>query len=448
MTFLSDLFSKTKDDKRPLGAPISPADDPSRAPASSSGSALDDLQRIQLDAEEQIRRIEEVKQREAHDAQEQLRIESQARMHELEEAKHRETETEEQRIRQSSEAKIHELEEQKIREAHEAQERLTQETEARMRELEEAKRREAETEEAAIRERARAKIREIEAARRRVEEEARRVQEDVMRKTIEAEIRRKAFEEARRLSEELAQKKSKETPPPSVDHSDVKEDKAVLEPSVKVPDPAAPASAAQAVSAISRAQAAPLFLEKVQRIAKAGDLMAAQEKREKDKTAAQKEHESTGATSFLDRLKKIRDVGRQEPEKKRKEEPLPAGSLDLLNIDLYRTPTEIIVFAQLPGVDMEDLMVFAEKENDVIVIRAKQKRPEGFADFSKASGGKFIQEECAWGSLYRQITLPEEVDILESWAKLDKGVLILKLPLLRVRKSSDEKKQIKIIEGE
>ena len=391
-----------------------------------------------------------MKQREAHDAQEQLKIESQARMHELEEARRRESEAEEQKIRQTSEAKIHELEEQKVHEVHEAQERLTQETEARMRELEEAKRREADTEEASIRERARAKIREIESARRRVEEEARRVQEDVMRKTVEAEIRRKAFEEARRLSEELAQKKIREAlvSVPASDHPIASEDKSVTEPKPETLDATAPISAADAVAAISRARAAPLFLEKVQRIAKAGDLMAANEEREKGKTAAQKEHESSGATSFLDRLKKIRDAGRQEPEKKRKEEPLPAGSLDLLNIDLYRTQTEIIVFAQLPGVDMEDLMVFAEKENDVIVIRAKQKRPEGFVDFSKESGGKFIQEECTWGSLYRQITLPEEVDILESWAKLDKGVLILKLPLLRVRKSGDEKKQIKIIEGE
>ena len=83
-----------------------------------------------------------------------------------------------------------------------------------------------------------------------------------------------------------------------------------------------------------------------------------------------------------------------------------------------------------------------------MVIRAKKKRPEGFIDPSKDGVGKFVQEECRWGSLYRQITLPEEVDILESWAKLDKGVLILKLQLLRIRKTSNEKKQIKIIDTE
>lgn len=445
MPIFSGIFSSKKKQKKPLAPP--------EPPVAPETSAEEELRRIQAESEEKIRAIEEEKLKEAHEAQELLKKEDEIRMRELEEVKRRETEEEEQKIRQMSEAQIHELEEKKAIETREAQEQLKNQAEARMRELEEAKRREAEAEEEHIREMARLKIQEIEEMRRhaellakqKAEEAARRLQDEALRKRAEEEAEKKAAEDARRAAEELvAEKRVKaaaaKNPPASPAPEDISKEK---EQDGKQSIPVTGTSASA-----PGAKATPRFLEKIQRVSEAGELLAARDAQKSPKEVSQKENESTGATSFLDRLKKIRDAGRPQPDVKKKMDPLPTGNLDLLNIDLFRTQSEIVVFAQLPGVDMEDLMIFAEKENDVIVIRAKQKRPQGFTSPSKDGTSKFIQEECSWGSLYRQITLPEEVDILESWARLDKGVLILKLPLLRVRRANNEKKQIKIIENE
>lgn len=448
MSIFSGIFSAKKKQKDPaIPIPEQPVSQETNPAPEPFPNTEDELRRIQAEAEEQIHTIEEAKLGETREAQERLRAEAQARIQELEEMKRREAIAGEQKIREISEAKVHELEEQKMREAREAQEQLKKEAEARMRELEEMKRREAEAEEEHVREMARAKIHEIEEVRRQAKEaaekkaaeEARRREEEAMRRQSEEAAQRKIIEDIQRAAEEpkkaAAQNNASMSTDTPVENGEIK-------PRTQGEKPPAPAP--ETPSSLTRAKAAPRFLEKIQRVSEAGELLAAHEAETSAKTTSQKEHESSGATSFLDRLKKIRDAGRAQPEQKKKAEVLPTGNLDLLNIDLYRTQTEIIVFAQLPGVDMEDLMIFAEKENDVIVIRARQKRPEGFTKASKEAG-KFIQEECTWGSLYRQITLPEEVDILESWAKLDKGVLILKLPLLRVRKTNSEKKQIKIL---
>ncbi|MCK5357729.1 MAG: Hsp20 family protein, partial [Elusimicrobiales bacterium] len=46
---------------------------------------------------------------------------------------------------------------------------------------------------------------------------------------------------------------------------------------------------------------------------------------------------------------------------------------------------------------------------------------------------------CHWGPFYRQIILPQEVNVTEVEAKFKKGILILRLPLLRLQINGKKK---------
>jgi HSP20 family molecular chaperone IbpA len=52
---------------------------------------------------------------------------------------------------------------------------------------------------------------------------------------------------------------------------------------------------------------------------------------------------------------------------------------------------------------------------------------------------KYLRQECQWGHFYRQIILPQEVNVNEIEAKFRKGVLVLHLPLLRLQTKGKKK---------
>ena len=51
-----------------------------------------------------------------------------------------------------------------------------------------------------------------------------------------------------------------------------------------------------------------------------------------------------------------------------------------------------------------------------------------------------MAEECVWGDFYRRIILPESDNIDKAEAKIQNGVLILSLPLLK----ASEKEKVKL----
>lgn len=113
-----------------------------------------------------------------------------------------------------------------------------------------------------------------------------------------------------------------------------------------------------------------------------------------------------------------------------------------LPVDVKQSDTEIIIFAQIPGVDVTHLDVSIEGDNDVITIQGQSHRPEemltgavqhsvdanAVAIHSEEHDG-FTLEECVWGKFFRQIILPNEVDASSAQAKVKDGVLLLRLPL-------------------
>lgn len=144
--------------------------------------------------------------------------------------------------------------------------------------------------------------------------------------------------------------------------------------------------------------------------------------------------------SFLDKLKVKVEEGVEPGEitTEEKKDKKAQGFLQL-DVDIFQTSDEIIVVAPIPGVEVKDLDISIENENDVVTIQGKREMPSMSASESEEER-KYLRQECHWGPFYRQIILPQEVNVSEVQAKFKKGVLILHLPLLRLQ--TDGKKKI------
>ena len=130
--------------------------------------------------------------------------------------------------------------------------------------------------------------------------------------------------------------------------------------------------------------------------------------------------------SFLDKLKSR--VNEDVKEEKREEAKIPAD-LAQLDVDIYENSSDITIYAPVPGASIEDLDISMEDEGDVVIIQGKRNIPAPVEGQEKS---QCLRQECHWGGFFRQIILPQEININEVDAKLHNGILILKLPLLRL----------------
>ena len=101
-----------------------------------------------------------------------------------------------------------------------------------------------------------------------------------------------------------------------------------------------------------------------------------------------------------------------------------------LTVDVYNTPTEIIVKTMVAGVKPDDLDVSISR--DSVTIRGKR------VEDRSVSREDYFHRELYWGAFARTIDLPEEVDVDDSEAIEKYGMLILRLPKL------DKKRQTKL----
>ncbi|MEK7608592.1 MAG: Hsp20/alpha crystallin family protein [Patescibacteria group bacterium] len=102
-----------------------------------------------------------------------------------------------------------------------------------------------------------------------------------------------------------------------------------------------------------------------------------------------------------------------------------------LPADIYQNPTHIIVYIPAAGVHPQDFEVVLDEEHDLLTIRGLRTRPQDVAGIEKDEDGHFISQECKWDSLFRKIILPAEVDPSRVEAIFTKGVLVIKLPILK-----------------
>jgi HSP20 family protein len=105
-----------------------------------------------------------------------------------------------------------------------------------------------------------------------------------------------------------------------------------------------------------------------------------------------------------------------KPEAEMPEEPAEGE----LSVDVYQTPTHIVIKAMIAGVRPEDLDVSITR--DMVTIRGKRER------HTEGASGDFFFQELYWGSFSRTIVLPQEVEIEEAEATEKHGLLVIRLP--------------------
>ena len=93
-------------------------------------------------------------------------------------------------------------------------------------------------------------------------------------------------------------------------------------------------------------------------------------------------------------------------------------------LDLIDHDKELVVRAELPGVEKEDVSV--EISGDRLMIEAERKFEE------EVEKEDFYRHELGYGKLMRTVALPDEVDADNVYAELKEGILTIKLPKIRV----------------
>lgn len=91
-----------------------------------------------------------------------------------------------------------------------------------------------------------------------------------------------------------------------------------------------------------------------------------------------------------------------------------------LSIDVYQTPTSIVVKSTIAGVKPGDIDISIN--NDLLTIRGKREMQESIND------EHYLYRECYWGSFSRSVILPVEVESDKIDAYLENGVLTVVLP--------------------
>ena len=102
------------------------------------------------------------------------------------------------------------------------------------------------------------------------------------------------------------------------------------------------------------------------------------------------------------------------------EDGLSADEEGQLTIDVYQTPTEIVIKSMVSGVKPEDLDISITR--DLVTIKGKRETERFVKDED------YFHQELYWGSFSRSIVLPSEVDVEGAEAVEKHGLLIIRLP--------------------
>jgi HSP20 family protein len=104
-------------------------------------------------------------------------------------------------------------------------------------------------------------------------------------------------------------------------------------------------------------------------------------------------------------------------------------------VDIYETENELVVKADLPDVDPQDLDI--RVENNILTIRGERKFE------SKVNEDNYLRIERAYGSFSRSFSLANSVKSDAIKADYQNGVLTLSLP----KREEAKPKQIKVTVG-
>jgi len=102
-----------------------------------------------------------------------------------------------------------------------------------------------------------------------------------------------------------------------------------------------------------------------------------------------------------------------------------------LTVDLYQTPSEIVIQTMVSGVQPENLSITITR--DMIIVKGKREENQSI------SSENYFIKELFWGSFSRTISLPEEIDPEEATAIEKHGLLIIRLPKIDKNKQTSLK---------
>src|SRR3989338_8514559 len=114
---------------------------------------------------------------------------------------------------------------------------------------------------------------------------------------------------------------------------------------------------------------------------------------------------------------------------------IPEENEGQLTVDVYQTPSDIVIKTMVAGVRPEDLDVAITR--DMVTIRGKREEERNVAS------DDYFHKELYWGSFSRTILLPQEVEIEEAEAIEKHGLLIIKLPKV----DKDRQARLKVKNG-
>ena len=103
-----------------------------------------------------------------------------------------------------------------------------------------------------------------------------------------------------------------------------------------------------------------------------------------------------------------------------------------LAVDVYETPEQVVVQAMVAGVRPDQLDVAITRE--MCTISGRREAPRD------ASRDEYMNSELYWGSFSRSIILPGEVEVEESEASENHGLLTIRLP--KINKDMETKLEV------
>ena len=98
-----------------------------------------------------------------------------------------------------------------------------------------------------------------------------------------------------------------------------------------------------------------------------------------------------------------------------------------LTIDVYQTPTEIVVESAVAGVKPDDIDISVS--SDSVTIHGERRRERQVKDED------YLYQECYWGRFSRSVILPEEVDAERASVDFKNGILVVHLPKMNRQKT-------------
>jgi HSP20 family protein len=102
-----------------------------------------------------------------------------------------------------------------------------------------------------------------------------------------------------------------------------------------------------------------------------------------------------------------------------------------LALDVYQTPSDIIIQTFVAGVKPDDLQINITR--DMLTIRGKREESKTIQD------DNFFSRELYWGAFSRTISLPAEVEPDEADAIERHGLLTIRIPKIDKNKKSNLK---------